>query len=125
MKKPKPFKAPKPAKYKNKRIVVDGLTFDSQGEAKRWFELKRLQHAKVISHLERQVDFTLLPSVKYTGSKRATPAMKYRADFVYIDAEGREIVEDFKGFMTSAFNVKRHMMKALLNIDILITGVRK
>ena len=34
------------AKYSNKKVVYDGITFDSQKEAYRYYELKLLQRAK-------------------------------------------------------------------------------
>jgi len=43
------------SKYRNKKIQIDGRTFDSKLEAKRYVELKRLQEAGVISALQCQV----------------------------------------------------------------------
>ena len=53
------------SKYRNRRIVVDGETFDSKREAQRWYELKLLRRAGVVTDLQRQVPFVLIPEQKY------------------------------------------------------------
>ena len=109
-----------PQKYNNHKTVVDGVTFDSMAEAKRWHELVMLQRAGIITDLRRQVSFELVPSVKFFGATRATPALRYIADFGYTDvATGRKTVEDKKGALTAVYKIKKHLMKALLGIDIL------
>lgn len=45
----------KGSKMKNVRIRVDGMTFDSKKEFRRWNELKSMRDAGLISDLERQV----------------------------------------------------------------------
>lgn len=108
-------------KYGNKKTVVDGLAFDSQAEARRWVELNGWFRAGLISNLRRQVVFELIPGVRLLGSRRATPALRYVADFAYDDAEGRPVVEDVKGVITAVYRIKRHLLKHLYNIDILET----
>ena len=49
------------SKYKNKKTVVDGITFDSKKEASRYLELKKLKDAGFIDDLELQVKFVLIP----------------------------------------------------------------
>jgi hypothetical protein len=44
----------------------------------------------------------------------------YIADFTYT-RDGKYIVEDFKGVLTDVFKLKRKLMKAIFNIDILIS----
>lgn len=108
-------------KFRNRRTEVGGLLFDSQAEARRWRILLLLQEQGQISALRRQVSFELVRSVRLLGSKRATPPLRYIADFVYVDAEGRAVVEDVKGVITAVYRIKRHLMKAIYNIDILET----
>lgn len=108
-------------KYRNRKTVVDGLVFDSQAEARRWKQLERLQQAGEITDLRRQVAFELVRGVKLLGALRATPALRYVADFAYTDRDGNQVVEDTKGMITPVYRIKRHLMKAFYNIDILET----
>lgn len=106
-------------KYGARKVVVDGLKFDSQHEAKRWQELRLLQREGRIYALERQVKFVLAPKVKIEGEKRARSALKFTADFRYIETRtSRSIVEDAKGFPDTAFRIRQHLMKAVHNIDV-------
>lgn len=118
----RPGALPARPKYYNRKTVVNGIAFDSQAEARRWGQLLQLQEAGRIAELRRQVSFELVPSVRLLGSKRATPALRYVADFAYTDtASGRAVVEDVKGLLTPAYRIKRHLMKFVLGIDILET----
>lgn len=92
-------------KYKNVRTVVDGITFDSKKEADRYLELNLLQKASMISDLQLQVPFLLLPAGN--GEK----AVRYIADFTYME-NGIKIIEDVKGYRTKEYILKRKMLKA-------------
>lgn len=105
-------------KYGNKKVVVDGETFDSMREYKRWGQLRTYLAAGWITNLERQVTYVLAPSVKLAGEKRAKPALRYVADFKYLDENGQIVVEDAKGHETREFRTKRHLMKSVHNIDV-------
>ena len=96
-------------KYGNKKTVVDGITFDSRKEAVRWSELKLLQRAGEIFDLQRQVPFTLIPKQVRDGKVIERPCV-YKADFVYKDKAGTEIVEDTKGMRTKEYVIKRKLM---------------
>lgn len=82
-------------KFGARRTVVDGISFDSKAEAKRWCELRLLERAGEIHGLRRQVDFPLYVLDWLIGT--------YRADFVYLRA-GKRVVEDVKGVKTQLFN---------------------
>jgi hypothetical protein len=99
-------------KYRNRKTVIDGITFDSNAEAGRWRELTLLQRAGHITDLQRQVVYVLAPSVKFAGAKRAQPALRLILDFGYRQA-GHLVLEDVKGVITTAFTIKRHLLKAL------------
>lgn len=115
-----------PSKYGNKKTTVDGIEFDSKKEAKRWGELQVLLKAGRITEIERQVMFELAPSVKFSTSPRATPTLRYVADFVYFEHYGnagetklwRSVVEDAKGFRTADYKIKRHLMLAVHKIEV-------
>ena len=109
-------------KYGAKKTMVDGIMFDSQKEAMRYLELTKLQKDGVISGLVTQQVFVLAKGVKFSGEKRAKPALRYISDFVYSNPRtGAVVVEDCKGMKTPAFNIKRHLMLALLGIDVVLT----
>ena len=109
----------RPNKYGARKTVVDGITFDSKHEATRWQELKLLQREGSIYALERQVKFVLAPKVKIEGEKRRRSALKFTADFRYIETlSARSIVEDAKGFPDTAFRIRQHLMKSVHGIDV-------
>lgn len=90
-------------KYHAKKTILDGMVFDSRREANRYAELKLLQRAGKIKNLRRQVPFELIPS------QDGEMAVKYIADFVY-EENGKEIVEDVKGFRPKDYIIKRKLM---------------
>jgi hypothetical protein len=110
----------KGAKYRNQPTVVEGHRFDSKKEARRYQELRYLEQKGGIENLALQVAFELAPSVRFEDEKRAKPALKYVADFVYSEG-GRRIVEDVKSGATAkaaAYRIKRHLMKAVHGIEV-------
>jgi len=105
-------------KYKAKRTTVDGITFASQGEARRYQELKLLERAGAISYLERQQ--------RYPLAVNGQAICDYVADFVYFDPVRQKwIVEDFKGVRTPEYRLKAKLMRACHGITILETGGQK
>jgi hypothetical protein len=98
-------------KFGAKRTVVDGQVFDSKKEADRWCELRALERAGKISHLERQPRFNFEVRgnpVKYDSGRQAY----YKADFAYFDGEKR-VIEDAKGFRTKEYKLKKALVEAL------------
>lgn len=109
-------------KFGAQKTVVDGISFDSRAEARRYSQLLILQRVGDIAGLTRQVAYVLAPSVKFEGATRAKPALRYIADFVYSEtASGKIICEDVKGVITPVFALKRHLMLSQLGINIRIT----
>lgn len=110
---------PKASKYRNRRTVVDDRTFDSAKEARRYGELLLLERAGEIRDLQLQVPFVLAPSCRLHGAARATPALRYVADFVFVDVRtGSTVINDAKGMRTDVYQLKRHLMKTVLGLDI-------
>ena len=103
-------------KYHNKKVTINGEAFDSKKEAARWQELLLLQRAGEISHLNRQVTYTLIPS-QYIDGKCVERSVKYVADFVYKE-NGQLIVEDTKGMKMPEYVIKRKMMLFTYGIPI-------
>ena len=95
-------------KYKNTKIVVDNIKFDSNLEATRYKELKLLLRAGEISNLELQPRFLLQDSFKKNG--RTFRKIEYVADFKYIE-NGKTIVEDVKGMQTDVFKLKHKIFE--------------
>lgn len=114
-------------KYRNKKVVVDGITFDSQKEAIRYKELLLLEKAGVIQNLQRQVNYVLIPTQREpdtVGSRGGIHKGKvienkceYVADFVYTE-NGQTVVEDTKGFKTKDYIIKRKLMLWIHGIRI-------
>ena len=96
------------SKYGNKKWVNGGKTFDSRREAVRYQELLYLLRQGLISELELQVPFELIPSQKRDGKVVERP-VKYIADFVYKE-NGETVVEDVKGVRTKDYVIKRKLM---------------
>lgn len=107
------------SKYHSRKVTVDGVTFDSQKEYRRFRELCLLEKAGRITDLQRQVKFVLIPAQyepdtigKRGGRKRGKLIERecsYVADFVYTE-DGKQIVEDTKGYKTTEYIIKRKMM---------------
>lgn len=101
-------------KYRNRRVEVDGILFDSIKEAKRWKELRLLEDAEEIFLLRRQVPYR----IEING----VLICKYIADFVYLS--GQDVVcEDVKSSFTAKlpiFRIKKKLMKAVHGIEISI-----
>lgn len=115
-------KKAKKSKYGNKKVVIDGITFDGVDEGKRYNILKFRQQAKLIENLRWQVSFELMPAVKFKHEKRIKKALCYIADFVYTDVKtGQLVVEDVKSVATrnlAPFRIKKHLMMCVLGIEI-------
>lgn len=100
-------------------MSADGTIHDSRKEARRWDELKMLEKAGIITDLEGQVRFELIPSQREpdTIGKRGgiikgkviERPCYYIADFVY-KQNGQTIVEDTKGVRTEAYRIKKKLM---------------
>lgn len=117
-------------KYHSSKITVGGITFDSKKEAKRYQELYFQLQAGLISGLELQKRFELIPAQYETyarygkkgqrlkdGRRCIEKAVFYVADFVY-QQDGHKIVEDTKGIKTKDYIIKRKLMLYLHGIRI-------
>jgi hypothetical protein len=94
------------SKYNAVKVVIDGITFDSGKEGKRYQELRLLLRAGIISNLELQPRYNLIVDGVNCGY--------YKADFRYIDKEKQAtIVEDVKGMKTPVYNLKKKLVEAI------------
>lgn len=110
---------PRGNKFGSRKTQVDGITFDSKREARRFAELRLLERAGEISNLQIQVPFVLIPNQRDEESGRVIErAVTYRADFVYNDRNGKMIVEDAKGYRTDVYLIKRKLMLKVHKIRV-------
>ena len=99
-------------KFSAQRVEVDGISFDSKKEARRWGELKLLERAGEIIELRRQVVVPLEgsggPLLTRTGRQ-----MRITVDFGYVEvASGLTVYEDAKGLPTRDYEVRRSVAAA-------------
>lgn len=112
---------PKPTRNKYHAIKeeVDGHTFDSKKEARRYLELKELEQAGQITDLALQPVFELQPAFTDAAGEHHQ-AITYRADFQYSE-NGQQIIEDTKGMETAVFKLKKKLFLYQYQIELRIT----
>ena len=106
-------------KYRNKKVVIDNILFDSKKEANYYTKLKILRDAGKISGLRLQEKFVLQPGFKLNG--KAYRAINYIADFVYKDSKGQVHVVDIKNEATKkdkVYRLKKKMLAYKFGIEI-------
>ena len=117
------FKREKGKKYKNKKIEIDGILFDSTKEGKRYLMLKQALDKGEIQDLQLQVKYELIPSIKEeyvehlkTKDKIKTRTLQlpitYTCDFQYMK-NGELVVEDVKAspkMLPKEFILKEKLM---------------
>lgn len=106
-------------KYRNKKVTVNGITYDSKKEAQRHAILKMMERAGRIRELRRQVKYVLIPAqyepdeISARGRTKRGKLIErecsYVADFVY-EENGKTVVEDTKGFRTADYIIKRKLL---------------
>lgn len=125
------FKREKGKKYNNTKVEYDGIKFDSKKEMQRYIVLKDAENKGIISNLELQVKYELIPAVREeyvehlkTKDKIKTRTLQlpitYTCDFQY-SKDGTLIIEDVKAspkMLPKEFVLKEKMMFALKGIKI-------
>ena len=110
----------KPPKYRNEKVVLDGIKFDSRREADRYAHLKFLKRLGEIEKLELQKKFVLVPAQRNKAGKVTERAITYRADFYYFDKrQGKWVVEDAKGVKTDVYKMKKKLMLSVHGLEIM------
>jgi hypothetical protein len=93
-------------KYGNEITEIDGISFHSKGEARRWTHLQGLEKFGFICDLKRQVRFPFDVNGVRIGV--------YTADFTYTEIRsGEPIVEDFKSTATARTTDFRRTLKLM------------
>ena len=106
------------SKYGNRKTTVNGVTYDSAKEARRGAELRLMERAGLISDLQAQVKYILIPAQRQRG-KVVERAATYIADFVY-KQDGKTVVEDVKSpaTRTDVYKLKKKLMLYKFGIEI-------
>jgi hypothetical protein len=100
------------SKYGNLKVEFEGKKFDSEHELNVYLQLKLLERQREIRDLTRQVVFQL--------AINDILVCKYIADFRYVQAEtGKHVIVDAKGLATPVYRLKKKLMKAVHDIDII------
>jgi hypothetical protein len=99
------------SKYRNKKVKIGDLKFDSQIEYKYYNQLVWLKRNKQIKDFELQPPFILLDKFK-TAEGKTIRAIKYIADFKVINLDGSFEIVDVKGKLTEVFKLKKKMFQS-------------
>lgn len=111
-------------KYGNSKVEFEGIKFDSKKEMQRFVILKEAEKNGMISNLELQIRFELIPAIKEeyiehlkTKDKVKTRTLQlpitYTCDFRYIK-NGETIIEDVKASPKMASLDKAFLLKEKL-----------
>lgn len=105
-----------------KKVVFDGIAFDSKQECDRYLWLRNLESIGKIQNLELKPEFELCPHFKV--GKYSFDSMNYTPDFKYIK-DGDIIIEEFKGRKTEPYRMRRKLFvyKFVLNGDFVFKEV--
>lgn len=99
-------KTTKKSKYRAQKTSIDGHTFDSKKEAEYYCELKNRLRANDIKGFCLQPIFIL------------AKGLKYKADFIVFDNDGKTEIIDVKGVKTKEYIAKKKMFEDKYNLKI-------
>ena len=105
-------------KFNARPTTVDGITFASAKESRRYAELKLLERAGQIRNLRRQTKFPIVIDgrpVKYPNGR----IMTWTADADYFQ-DNEHIVEDVKGVDTRGSKMLRTLVEHIYKLKIRI-----
>lgn len=107
----------KRSKYFSKKVVIDGIKFDSKKEGQYYLTLKNAEKAGAIRDLELQKEYILQDKFKINNKTRRE--IKYRADFTYVSTEDDKLhVVDVKGYKTDEYRLKKKLFEYKYGIEI-------
>lgn len=111
------------SKYGAKKTIVDGITFDSDMEARYYAHLQRLKGQGEIKEFTMQPAFVLLEGFTKHGKKHLP--IKYKADFEVWYEDGTHVVVDVKGFETSDFKLKKKLYASRYDVELKLVTYSK
>lgn len=97
------------SKYNNKKVVCDGITFDSKAERDYYLYLLDLKQRRVVTDIQLQPSFLLQEKFRKNG--KLYREITYKADFEVTYADGHVEIIDVKGMMTKDFAIKRKLFE--------------
>ena len=103
-------------KYHNKKVQYDEMTFDSKKEYSYYLKYKLMEQAGEIHDLKMQVPFTLIETFKLQDKTYRKTI--YKADFTFVDKQGKYHVIDVKGIRTEVYKLKKKLMAWKYGIEI-------
>lgn len=107
----------KKSKYGNKKVMYDGIKFDSAKERNYYLKFKIMQDAGIIRDLELQKRFILQKGYTINGKKRRE--ISYYADFCYVTTKDDKLhVVDIKGYRTDVYKLKKKLFENKYGIEI-------
>lgn len=105
------------SKYYSKKVIIDGIPFQSKKEGNYYLKLKALEKSGSIKDLELQKEFILQDSFKI--NKKTRRKISYKADFTYITtADDKLHIVDVKGFKTDVYMLKKKLFEYKYGIEI-------
>ena len=104
-------------KYGNRKVVIDGFTFDSEKEGRYYQELGLLVKANEVSSFKIQVPM----KIEVNGIRIATYILDFKVeypngDIEYVDVKAKK--KDGKFLTTSTFNLKKKLVEAIYGIKL-------
>ena len=102
----RPPNTPKPSKYGNKKVEINGHKFDSKKESNYYLYLLSEQQADRVTMFLMQVPIPLPGGVKYI------------IDFVVFRADGSVEWIDVKGMRTDIYKLKKRQVEELYPFEI-------
>lgn len=101
------------SKYNNKKVMFNGITFDSEMECDYY---KMLLEDSNVDCFSMQLPFALIPDYELKGKK--VRGVKYVCDFYVKYNDGSLEVIDVKGFVTPDFKIKKKLFETNYKIPL-------
>lgn len=96
-------------KYNNKKVVCDGITFDSKAERDYYLYLLDLKQRGIVTDVQLQPSFLLQEKFRKNG--KLYREITYKADFEVRYADGHVEIIDVKGMVTKDFAIKQKLFE--------------
>ena len=99
----------KGSKYNNRKFENKYGKWDSVAEFHYFLLLQEKEKNGEIRDLQRQVPIEIQPAFRDPDGKHI-PAIRYIADFVYEDQDGKKQIIDVKGMKTDVYKLKKKLL---------------
>jgi hypothetical protein len=104
-------------KYRNNRVEIDGIKFDSEKEGRFYTQLKLRKKAGEVKDFQRQVPF----AIEVNGIHIAKYLLDFQVEYPdgridYIDIKAK--TKEGKWITTDTFKLKKKLVEAIYKIEI-------